>query len=94
MSDLAAQTGLSVSRVSRLVDQLCDRGIVVRRPCADDSRAVYAKLEPVGRELIGHAQATFHAVVDARFLDRLSCDEVATLGGLLDRLHRRGPDGA
>src|SRR5450759_2208477 len=38
MSELAAATTLSPSRVTRLVDELRDRGLVVKRPCADDRR--------------------------------------------------------
>jgi DNA-binding MarR family transcriptional regulator len=86
MSQLAGAAKLSVSRVSRLMDQLQSRGLVSRRACGSDSRIVYATIEPPGRDLVRAAQETFFAIVNDRFFGRLSCDEVVTLGALLDRL--------
>jgi DNA-binding MarR family transcriptional regulator len=86
MSDLASATGLSLSRVSRLVDQLEQRALVSRRSCESDSRIVYAAIDPDGRDLVRRAQDTFFSVVDERFFGRLSCAEVEQLGSLLERL--------
>jgi DNA-binding MarR family transcriptional regulator len=90
MSQLAEQAKLSLSRVSRLMDQLDDRGLASRRPCESDSRIVHATIEPAGRELVRSAQETFFSIVNERFFGRLSCDDVEQLGSLLDRLV---PDG-
>lgn len=90
MSDVAQQTGLSLSRVSRLIDQLQARGLVVRMPCDYDSRVVHAALTPQGAECLRRAQDTFFEIVEERFLGRLDCDEVETLGALLARLHEQG----
>ena len=92
MSDLAQATKLSLSRVSRLMDQLEARGLVARRSCDSDSRIVYATIEPTGRELVRRAQDTFFSVVDERFFGRLSCAEVEQLGTLLERLFEQGPN--
>ena len=92
MSDLASATGLSLSRVSRLVDQLEERGLVCRRSCEGDSRIVYAAIQDAGRDLVRRAQETFFAVVDERFFGRLSCAEVAQLGSLLERLVEQRTD--
>lgn len=92
MSDLAQATSLSLSRISRLMDQLVDRGLVSRRPCAEDSRIVHATIEPAGRELVRAAQETFFAVVDQRFFGRLGCEEVQQLGALLERLVARASE--
>lgn len=92
MSDLASATKLSLSRVSRLMDQLEKDGLVGRRSCDTDSRIVYAAIEPRGRELVRRAQETFFAVVDERFFGRLSCAEVEQLGSLLERLVEQAPD--
>jgi DNA-binding MarR family transcriptional regulator len=94
MSDLAQATKLSLSRVSRLMDQLETRGLVARRSCDSDSRIVYAAIEPAGRNLVRAAQETFFAVVDERFFGRLSCAEVEQLGTLLERLVDQGPGSA
>jgi DNA-binding MarR family transcriptional regulator len=90
MSQLAEQCELSLSRVSRLMDQLEARGLVERRSCSTDSRVTYATLLEPGRALVRDAQDTFFSVVDERFLSRLDCSEVGLLGSLLDRLIERG----
>jgi len=50
MSDLAAQTGLSTSGVTRVVDRLERDSLVARVACATDRRASYATLTDAGRE--------------------------------------------
>ncbi|HEX4817708.1 MAG TPA: MarR family winged helix-turn-helix transcriptional regulator [Nonomuraea sp.] len=50
MSDLAAQTGLSTSGVTRVVDRLERERLVRRQACASDRRASYAVLTDAGRE--------------------------------------------
>ena len=86
MSQLAERSQLSLSRVSRVIDMLQDRGLVERKSCATDSRVVYASITPIGTALVAQAQETFFAVIEERFLGRLSCDEVEQLGTLLGRL--------
>jgi DNA-binding MarR family transcriptional regulator len=86
MSDLAQATKLSLSRVSRLMDQLEGRGMVCRQSCPGDSRVVHAMIETSGRDIVRAAQETFFTVVDERFFGRLSCAEVEQLGSLLERL--------
>ncbi len=48
MSDLAAQTGMSTSGITRVVDRLERDGMVCRRACATDRRAQYATLTDAG----------------------------------------------
>jgi DNA-binding MarR family transcriptional regulator len=91
MSDLAQATKLSLSRVSRLMDQLEGSGMVSRGSCPGDSRVVHALIEPAGRDLVRAAQETFFTVVDDRFFGRLTCAEVEQLGSLLERLVEPGP---
>ena len=52
MSDLAAQTALTTSGVTRVVDRLAQRGLVTRQACATDRRATYAVLTDAGRDLM------------------------------------------
>jgi DNA-binding MarR family transcriptional regulator len=94
MSELAAKSSLSLSRVSRVVDSLCDRGLAERRSCATDSRVVHATIMPAGRELLAQAQDTFFTTVEERFLGRLSCDEINLLGCIFGRLVESGPQAA
>jgi len=89
LSALAAETGLSLSRVSRHMDALERRGLVVRRRCATDSRAVEAHLTEAGEAVVSAAEAAHAAAVRERFLDQLSEDEVATLAAVFRRFAPR-----
>jgi DNA-binding MarR family transcriptional regulator len=89
LSALAAETGLSLSRISRVVDRLERRGLVDRRPCAADARAVEAHLTPIGLTLGREAQATHFAFVQARFFDQLSAAELTTLAVVFARFAPR-----
>src|SRR5919199_4711831 len=57
VSALAEGTGLSVSRVSRVIDALERRGLAERRPCPGDGRAINAHLTAAGLSLARAAQA-------------------------------------
>jgi DNA-binding MarR family transcriptional regulator len=89
LSALAAETGLSLSRVSRHVDALERRGLVVRRRCATDSRAVEAHLTAAGAEVVAAAEAAHAEAVRERFLSRLSDEEAATLARVFARFAPR-----
>jgi DNA-binding MarR family transcriptional regulator len=89
LSALAGDSGLSLSRVSRIVDTLEARGLVERRPCPGDARAINAHLTDAGLELARSAQATHFADVQGRFFDRLSTAEVTLLAELFGRLAAR-----
>jgi len=86
LSELAAAAHLSLSRVSRIVDALERRGLVVRRACPTDARAVNAWLTPAGRRLAVQAQATHLAALRERFFDLLHEDEITTLAAVFERL--------
>jgi DNA-binding MarR family transcriptional regulator len=85
LSILAAQTGLSLSRVSRIVDALEDRGLVARKACPSDARAINAHLTPAGSELAAAAERTHVAAVQQRFFDHLSTAEIETLAAIFAR---------
>jgi DNA-binding MarR family transcriptional regulator len=50
MTDLAAQTGLSTSGITRIVDRLEASGLVRRTPCPGDRRSWLAELTETGYE--------------------------------------------
>jgi len=85
LSSLAAQTGLSLSRVSRIVDALEDRRLVERQPCPADARAINANLTPAGADLLRQAEQTHRAMVQQSFFDHLSVAEVETLAAVFAR---------
>jgi DNA-binding MarR family transcriptional regulator len=55
MSDLALQTGLTPSGLTRAVDRLDDAGLVERVACPSDRRVAYAALTPAGLDRIRSA---------------------------------------
>jgi DNA-binding MarR family transcriptional regulator len=85
LSKLAENASLSLSRVSRIVDQLEARDLVQRVACPSDGRAINAQLTPAGLALLREAQATHFAGVQRRFFDRLEAEEVATLAAVFTR---------
>lgn len=85
MSDLAAQSTLSTSGLTRAVDRLVDGGLVVRKPCPDDRRVTYAVLTAAGRRRI-HAALELHVSHLAEVLD--GCLTASELAVLTDGLHR------
>jgi DNA-binding MarR family transcriptional regulator len=55
MTDLAGQTALSASGLTRAVDRLERDGLVRRDSCATDGRVSYAVLTEAGRARMAHA---------------------------------------
>ena len=86
LSSLAQETGLSLSRISRVVDLLERRALVRRRPCESDARAVEAHLTESGRALAAETQVTHLDFVRRRFFDRLEPDELDTLARVFGRM--------
>jgi DNA-binding MarR family transcriptional regulator len=88
LTALAEAAGLSLSRVSRILDALERRRLVERRSDADDSRAKQAWLTPQGLELLRAAQHTHFAGVERLFFDRLSSSDVETLARVFEPFRR------
>ena len=89
LSTLAHEAGLSLSRVSRIIDLLDARKLVTREPCAEDARAVEAHLTKHGLSLAREAQATHFASVQRRFFDKLEPGELEVLADVFGRLSPR-----
>jgi MarR family transcriptional regulator, 2-MHQ and catechol-resistance regulon repressor len=53
MSDLSAQTSLSTSGITRVVDRLERDELVARDSCEDDRRGTWARITEAGAERIG-----------------------------------------
>ena len=85
LSVLASETGLSLSRISRIVDTLESRELVERHPSLFDARVVEAHLTPAGLELVRKAQSSHFASVQARFFEQLSAEELAVLAKVFAR---------
>ncbi len=86
MSELAAQSSLSPSGLTRAVDRLQDQGLVTRRTCPQDKRGSFAELTPAGREMMERAIPEHLAHIDELLSQLFSPAEEAQLGALLRRL--------
>lgn len=89
LTALAGASGLSLSRVSRIIALLEARRLVDRHACPKDARAVHARINDAGLELVRGAQSTHFASVQAAFFDQLDDDEIATLARVFGRFAPR-----
>lgn len=85
-TDLADAMGLSLSRISRVIDILERRELVVRRRCPSDARAVNVTVTEAGTARAEAAQADVFAFVNRAFTDRLTDEELRLLAGVVARL--------
>jgi DNA-binding MarR family transcriptional regulator len=90
LSALAGLCGLSLSRVSRIMDALEARGLVERRAVRSDARAVEGHLTDAGLDLVRCAQASHFAAVQRRFFEYLSDEQVSALADIFSRFAPRG----
>lgn len=86
ISALAATTALSLSRISRVVDDLTRRGLVEKRRCAEDGRASNAVLTDAGLARLKAAYPSHLARVRASVFDHLSAEDLRVAGPVLARL--------
>ena len=91
--DLAEQVLLTASGITRLLDGLQASGYVDKAACSSDARVTYAVLTDAGHEKLRSAADLHVAGIDAKFAERYSDDEMATLAELLSRLDGSEPDG-
>jgi MarR family transcriptional regulator, 2-MHQ and catechol-resistance regulon repressor len=71
MTDLAAQTSLTTSGITRVVDRLVERGLVTRQACATDRRTTYAVISQAGRDLLGQVLPGHLEVTDQWLIEPL-----------------------
>ncbi|WP_067829367.1 MarR family winged helix-turn-helix transcriptional regulator [Actinomadura kijaniata] len=76
MTDLATQTALSTSGVTRLVDRLTRAGLVRRDTSPADRRTTFATLTPEGEERLREVLPTYLAAVDRWLTGLLPPDEL------------------
>ena len=86
MSELADHVLLSRSGLTRLVDKLENDGLLARKSCPSDGRAIHAQLTDKGVEALRKMWPTYRDGIATHFSSRLSASELATLTALLGRL--------
>jgi DNA-binding MarR family transcriptional regulator len=96
MSELAAQTSLTPSGLTRSVDRLEQSGLVARESCPDDRRGAFAVLTATGQEVMDRAIPGHIAHVDEVLQSLLTPEEEATLSSLLRKIRDQlyDPEGA
>lgn len=83
MVDLAAQTSLSTSGVTRLVDRLERNGLTQRETHPEDRRSTYVVLTPDGAHRLEQVLPAYRAATEHWFTNRLSPEQLdALLTGL------------
>lgn len=94
MTDLATQTALSTSGVTRVVDRLENRGLVRRESCASDRRGAFAALTGAGRELMAEVVSAHVRDIDRWFTGLLDAGQLDALLGALRILRDQVRPGA
>ena len=91
--DLAEQVLLTASGITRLLDGLQASGYVDKAACSSDARVTYAVLTDAGHDKLRSAAEVHVADIRAKFAERYSDAEMATLAELLGRLDGGEADG-
>jgi DNA-binding MarR family transcriptional regulator len=93
MSDLASATGLSASRMTRLVDDLQSRALLTKMVSSTDARGNVAKLTPRGMAKLRAAWSVHLASVRSTFFDHMDPAVVSVvasaISGVADHLEDR-----
>ncbi|MGW0501755.1 MarR family winged helix-turn-helix transcriptional regulator [Micromonospora sp. NPDC003241] len=85
MTDLAAQTSLSTSGVTRVVDRMERDGLITRRACPSDRRSSYAVVTPAGLRRLDESLPGHLQLIEDWFTGQL---DPAALTALLDGLRQ------
>jgi DNA-binding MarR family transcriptional regulator len=86
MSDLAARTLASRSRLTHQIDRMARDGYVERRPCSDDKRGYLAVMTDAGWDKLVETAPSHVASVREHLVDILTAEEFALLGELSNKI--------
>ncbi|MBU3060909.1 MarR family transcriptional regulator [Nocardia sp. NEAU-G5] len=89
MSELAAALLNSKSKLTYQIDRLEHAGLVRRRSCSTDMRAVFAVLTEAGRDMLERAAPGHVAAVRDLFIDVLTPEQLTAIADGLDNVNRR-----
>jgi MarR family 2-MHQ and catechol resistance regulon transcriptional repressor len=76
MTDLAAQTQLTTSGITRVVDRLERTGLVCRQACPTDRRSSFAVLTDAGRSRVEEVLPGHLELIEHWFTGRLTHDQL------------------
>ena len=83
MTDLSAQTTLTTSGVTRVIDRLERDGLVSRQACPTDRRSWYSVITATGRKRLDTVLPGHLALIDEWFTGQLHPDQLQTVLGAL-----------
>jgi DNA-binding MarR family transcriptional regulator len=86
--EVGERTSLEPEKVTRAVDRLVARGLVIRRADSEDRRRVVLSLAVRGKEVFRRSEEIRNAI-EREFLDALQPREKETFHSLLDKLEQR-----
>lgn len=89
IQDLAAQSILTRSGVSRVVERLEKAGLVTREEAPEDRRGAYAVLTEAGAQRFRIASEKHIECVRESFLRKFSTDELRVMGEFWKRLEEK-----
>jgi MarR family 2-MHQ and catechol resistance regulon transcriptional repressor len=87
MTQVADAIVHSTGGTTRLVDRLEESGLVARRSCPSDRRAIHVEITPEGDARLDHALSVHLRYLDRALAGRLDSAERATLTSLLTKLN-------
>jgi MarR family 2-MHQ and catechol resistance regulon transcriptional repressor len=79
MTDLAGQTSLSTSGVTRVVDRMDRDGLVRREACPSDRRSSYAVITEAGRARLDEVLPEHLELIERWFVGLLAPDQLTTM---------------
>jgi DNA-binding MarR family transcriptional regulator len=88
IQDLAAQSILTRSGISRVVERLAKAGLVTRETADEDRRGAYAVLTELGDEHFRTAAQAHMAFVREQFLSHFTAQELEQMAGFWRRLDK------
>ena len=86
MTELSERVVLSRTRLSRVVDELTDAGLVRRQINPADARSAFAVLTPEGLERFRQAAPIYLNGIEQQFAAALSDDDLRAVGSALARV--------
>lgn len=86
MATLAADTGVSRSRLTHIVARLEDRGIVEREKTDEDRRGVRCKLTDDGFRLLADTAPVHVTGVRTHLIDLLDDEEIDVMAGIFSKV--------
>ncbi len=92
--ELAERMLLNKSNLTRLLDRLEGRGLLLRQPCPEDRRGAYAAITPRGRKLLGAMWPSYGGAIQRHFARHLGANELAAMQRAAARLLAANEDRA